>query len=174
MNPNCSLPPLVDIYRVGRRGSSSGPSVHGEEWESFPWPFLGGGGTLGVTFSWSRCGARFWSLRRLDLLVPSRARVPGPSGTHFFVLSRAQFFFVLAWAQSSWFFGARRSWSLGASIAWSFGASISWSFGASFSRFIDCGGSFSLSIGELDFVRPFRGSIFFPSFEGLISWSDRG
>ena len=141
MNPSCSLPPLVDIYRVGRRGSSSGPSFHGEGWESFSWPFLWGGGTLGITFSWSRCGARFWSLRRLDLLVPSRARVPGPSGPHFFVLSQARFFFVLSWARSSWFFEARRSWS----------------FGASISRFIDCGARFSSSIQGLDFFFILRG-----------------
>ena len=94
MNPSCSLPPLVDIYRAGRRGSSWGPSVHGEGWEYFSWPLLGGGGYPRGHILLVPLRGSIWSVIWLDLLVPSgaRARVPrapfrGPS--------RAQLFFVL-------------------------------------------------------------------------------
>ena len=135
MNPSCSLPPLVDIYRAGRRGSSWGPSVHGEGWEYFSWPLLGGGGTLGVTFSWSRCGARFgplsgsisWSLRGLEL---------GSLGPHFLVLHGPNFFCFV------WSFrgldllgpsGLDFRGPSGPHFLGPFGGSISWSIGGSFS-----------------------------------------
>ena len=72
MNPSCSLPPLVDIYRAGRRGISWGPSVHGEGWEYFSWPLLGGGGVPSGSHSPGPVAG-------LDL-VRYLARSPGPFG----------------------------------------------------------------------------------------------
>ena len=155
-----------------------------------------GGGTLGVTFSWSRCGARFgplsgsisWSLRGLEL---------GSLGPHFVVLHGPNFFLfclVLSRTRSSWSFGARLSWSLGASFSWSFrgldflahrGLAFLLLAGARFpsgplrARFflVHSGARFFLVLSRarfswssrgLDSFGPFEGSIPFGPFEGSI------
>ena len=154
------------------------------------------GGTLGVTFSWSRCGARFgplsgsisWSLRGLEL---------GFLGPHFVVLHGPNFFLfclVLSRTRSSWSFGARLSWSLGASFSWSFrgldflvhrGLVFLLLAGARFpsgplrARFflVHSGARFFLVLSRarfswssrgLDSFGPFEGSIPFGPFEGSI------